>query len=59
MVKVVFTDGSFALFENAEAFSHDKDHKLFSVICGKNQIMLPDHHVVLVGIWDDENKEYI
>lgn len=59
MVKVVFTDGSFYLFENAEVFDHDKDHKVFSVWCEKSKVMLPDHHVVLIGLWDDENKKYI
>jgi len=59
MIKVVFTDGSFYLFENAETCEHDKNHKMFLVNCKKTRVMIPDHHVVVVGCWDDENKEYI
>ena len=59
MVKVVFTDGSFYLFEDAEDFIHSSEHKMFYVECGKNTVMLPDHHVAAIGVWDDNNNKFI
>ena len=59
MVKVVFIDGSFYLFEDAEDFKHHSDHKMFFVFCEKNTAMIPDHHVAAIGVWDDKNKKFI
>jgi len=59
MIKVVFTDGSSYVFEDAEVCEHDKDHKVFLVRCKKSKAMIPDHHVAVVGLWDDKNKKFI
>lgn len=58
MIKVVFTDGSFYLFEGTETFEHNKDHKMFFINL-ENRVMMPDHHVVAIGVWDDKNSKFI
>lgn len=58
MVKVIFTDGSQANL-NGHDFTHDAEHKLFLIVApGMKRIMIPDHCVACVGIWDEEKNEF-
>ena len=58
MVKVIYTDGTEKEF-NSSAFQHNTEHRIFFVETpARNRIMIPDHCVACIGIWDELNSEF-
>lgn len=58
MIKVIYTDGSETNFHGSD-FTHNSEHKMFFIETpGKKRIMIPDHCVACVGVWDKEKNEF-
>lgn len=58
MVKVIYTNGTEANFHGSE-FEHNVEHRMFFIISpGRKRIMIPDHCVACVGIWDKDENEF-
>lgn len=58
MVKVIYTNGTEAVF-NSSAFQHNTEHRMFFVETpGRNRIMIPDHCVACIGIYDEKCNNF-
>ena len=58
MIKVIFTDGSEMNFHGNEC-THNFEHKTFFIPTEEgNRIIIPDHSVRCVGVWDKEKNEF-
>lgn len=59
MVKVVYVTGEWE-FYSGDNFRHDAEHHVFTIerYGVSRPIMITDHSVAIIGLWDEENERY-